>query len=239
MISYISSRTNQKVVHASKLKNSKEIKESHEFLIEGRKSLDLALKAKLVKEVFTLKELDIDESIPQYIVSEEIINKIAFNQNPEGIVGVCQTLKEKVPSKMDKVVYLDDIQDPGNMGTIIRTALALNYDAVILSEKCVSIYNPKVVSATKGAMFLIPILSGNIKQYKKEHIVITSTLNEQSISLDELNRPSSFILVLGNEAHGVSEETINQSNVFVKIPIKNIDSLNVAVAGAILMYHLK
>lgn len=239
MISYISSRTNQKVVHASKLKNTKEIKEFHEFLIEGRKSLDLALKAHLVKEVFTLKELDIDESIPQYIVSEEIIEKIAFNQNPEGIVGVCQTLEEKAPSKMDKVVYLDNIQDPGNMGTIIRTALALNYDAIILSENCVSIYNPKVVSATKGAMFLIPILFGDIKDYKNGRVVITSTLNEQSISLDELKKPSSFILVLGNEAHGVSEEIVNNSNVFVKIPIDNIDSLNVAVAGAIFMYHLK
>lgn len=239
MISYISSRTNQKVVHASKLKNTKEIKESHEFLIEGRKSLDLALKAKLVKEVFTLKELDIDGSIPQYIVSEEIIDKIAFNQNPEGVVGVCKTLPEKAPIKMEKVVYLDNVQDPGNMGTIIRTALALNYDAIILSENCVSVYNPKVVSATKGAMFLIPILSGDIGKYKKDHIVITSTLNEQSIPLDELNRPSSFILVLGNEAHGVSEETISKSDVFVKIPIENIDSLNVAIAGAILMYHLK
>lgn len=239
MISQITSRTNQKVVHASKLKNSKEIKETHEFLIEGRKSLELALKANLVKEVFTLKELDIDESISQYIVSEDIIDKISFNQNPEGIVGVCHTLKESVPSKMDKVVYLDNIQDPGNMGTIIRTALALNYDAIILSKNCVSIYNPKVVSATKGAMFLIPILSGDIEKYKKDHIVVTSTLNGQSIPLDELNRPSSFILVLGNEAHGVSEETIGKSDIFVKIPIENIDSLNVAIAGAILMYHLK
>ena len=239
MISYISSRTNQKVVHASKLKNTKEIKESQEFLIEGRKSLDLALKAGLVKEVFTLKELDIDGSIPQYLVNEMIIENISSNQNPEGVIGVCQTLDNIKPKKMSKVVYLDNVQDPGNMGTIIRTALALNYDAIILSENCVSIYNPKVVSATKGAMFLIPILSGNIKDYQNGRLVITSTLNEQSIPLDELKKPTSFILVLGNEAHGVSEEIIKNSDVFVKIPIDNIDSLNVAVAGAILMYHLK
>ena len=239
MISYINSRTNQKVINASKLKDKKYIKEYKEFLLEGVKALELAIKANLVKEVFTIKELDIDESIPQYIVSEEIIDKISFSQNPEGVVAVCHTLEEKTPEKMDKVVYLDNIQDSGNMGTIIRTALALNYDAIILSDNCVSIYNPKVVSATKGAMFLIPILSGKLEKYKKGHVVITSTLNEKSISLDELDKPESFILVLGNEAHGVSEEIINNSDVFVKIPIDNIDSLNVAVAGAILMYKLK
>ena len=239
MISYINSRTNQKVVHASKLKDKKAVKEFQEFLVEGKKALELALEAGLVEAVFTLKELDIPENIPQYIVNEEIIDKISFSQNPEGVVAVVKTLAEKSPAKMDKVVYLDNIQDPGNMGTIIRTALALNYDAIILSENCVSIYNPKVVSATKGAMFLIPILSGNILDFKKGRTVITSTLNEKSISLDELEKPESFILVLGNEAHGVSEEIIDNSDVFVKIPIANIDSLNVAVAGAIMMYHLK
>ena len=239
MISYINSRTNQKVVHASKLKDKKSIKEFQEFLIEGRKALELALEAGLVEAVFTLKELDIPENIPQYIVNEEIIDKISFSQNPEGVVAVVKTLEEKASAKMDKVVYLDNIQDPGNMGTIIRTALALNYDAIILSENCVSIYNPKVVSATKGAMFLIPILSGSILDFKNDRTVITSTLNEKSISLDELEKPKSFILVLGNEAHGVSEEIIANSDVFVKIPIASIDSLNVAVAGAIMMYHLK
>ena len=239
MISYINSRTNQKVVHASKLKDKKAIKEFQEFLLEGKKTLELALEAGLVEAVFTLKELDIPENIPQYIVNEEIIDKISFSQNPEGVVAVVKTIDEKTPSKMNKVVYLDNIQDPGNMGTIIRTALALNYDAIILSENCVSIYNPKVVSATKGAMFLIPILSGNILDFKKDRTIITSTLNEKSISLDELEKPESFILVLGNEAHGVSEEIIANSDIFVKIPIANIDSLNVAVAGAIMMYHLK
>ncbi len=239
MISYINSRTNQKVVHASKLKTSKGIKEFNEFLIEGKKILELAIDSGLVKEVFTLKELDINKDIPQYLVSEEIIDKISFNQNPEGIVAICQILPEKPNGKMDKVVYLDNVQDPGNMGTIIRTALALEYDAIILSDNCVSIYNPKVVSAAKGAMFLIPILHGDIQKYKKNHLVITSTLNERSISLDKVEKPQSFILVLGNEAHGVSEGIIKNSDVFVKIPISKIDSLNVAIAGAILMYHLK
>ncbi len=239
MINVISSRTNQKVVHASKLKTSKGIKEFQEFLIEGKKILELAINSGLVKEVFTLKELNINKEIPQYLVNEEIIEKISFSQNPEGVVAVCQILPGKAPQKMNKVVYLDNIQDPGNMGTIIRTALAFGFDAVILSENCVSIYNPKVVSATKGALFSIPVLSGDIRKYKKDRVVITSTLNDKSISLEKLQKPESFILVLGNEAHGVSENIISESDIFVKIPIDNIESLNVAIAGAIMMYQLK
>ncbi len=239
MISQITSRTNQKVVNAAKLKNKAAIKESGTFLVEGIKSLELALQAGLVKEVFTLKELKLPKEIDQYIVNESIIEKISSNQNPEGVIGVCYILKENIPSKMNKVVYFDNIQDPGNMGTLIRTALAFNYDAIILSDNCVSIYNPKVVAASKGAIFLIPILNGDLNKFKKNRVVITSTLNEKSIELNKLEKPESFILVLGNEAHGVSEETINLTDIFVKIPIDNIDSLNVSVAGGILMNYLR
>lgn len=239
MIENITSRNNQKVVHAAKLKNKDAIKKHHEFLIEGIKSIELAHKAGLLKEVFTLKEIKLPYNIPQYLVNEMIIEKISSNINPEGVIGVCSTLDNNKPQKMNKVVYLDDINDPGNMGTLIRTALALNYDAIICSNNCVSIYNPKVVSATKGAMFLIPILFGDIKDYKEGKTVISSTLNDKSISIDELKKPESFILVLGNEARGISQTVINNSDIFVKIPIDNIDSLNVGVAGGILMYHLR
>ena len=172
-------------------------------------------------------------------MSEQIIDKISFSKNPEGVVGVCQTLDNNSPKKMSKVVYLDNIQDPGNMGTILRTALALNYDAIILSEDSVSIYNPKVVAASKGAIFLIPIIIGDLKDYKEGRTIITSTLNDKSISLDKLEKPKDFILVLGNEAHGVKDSVIELSDIFVKIPIDNIDSLNVSIAGGILMYYLR
>ena len=239
MIEYITSRNNKKVIHAAKLKNKNAINDFKEFLVEGYKSIELALKSGLVKEVYTLKEIKLPYNIPQFIVNEEIIDKITINKNPEGIVAVCSILEEKLPSKLNKVVYLDDISDPGNMGTIIRTALAFNFDAIILSKNCVSIYNPKVVSSSKGAIFLIPIITGDLKDYKDNRTIIVSTLNEKSIRLDELKKPESFILVLGNEAHGVSNRTFQLSDISVKIPIDNIDSLNVAIAGGILMNHLR
>ena len=239
MIQIINSRTNQKIVHASKLKSKNGVKEYHEFLIEGNKTLELAINSGLVKEVFTIKALDLPDHIPQYLVNESIIDKISFSINPEGVVAICQTLDNIKPNKFNKVVYLDNVSDPGNMGTIIRTALAFNYDAIILSDGCVSIYNPKVVAASKGALFSIPILNGELKDYKKDKTVIASTLNDKSISLDDIKKPENFILVLGNEAHGISDEIIKQTDIFVKIPIQNIDSLNVSIAGGILMYYLK
>lgn len=239
MIEFITSRTNQKVVRAASLKNKNAIKENHEFLVEGIKSIELALKAGLLKEVFTLKELRMPYNIPQYIVNEQIIEKIASSKNPEGVIAVCKTIDSPIIKKMHKVVYFDDIQDPGNMGTLIRTALAFDFDAIILSENCVSIYNSKVVAASKGAIFLIPIIQGNLEDYKKDRVVITSILNDKAIPLDKLTKPDDFILVLGNEAHGVNKSTIALTDIFVMIPINNIDSLNVSIAGGILMNHLK
>ena len=196
MISKIESKDNKRVVHAGKLKNKNHIKECHEFLVEGHKSIELALKAGLVKEVFTTKELDIDQSIPQYLVNQIIIEKISSNVNPEGVVAVCHTLDNIKPKKLQKVVYLDNVQDPGNMGTLIRTALAFNYDAVVISENSVSIYNPKVVSATKGAMFLIPILFGPLERYEEDQKIIVSTLADNSIDSNQLTKTDSFVLVL-------------------------------------------
>lgn len=240
MIKSITSRENTKIKYAYSLHTPKARKENHQFLAEGVKSLELAIKAKMVKDVFTIKEIpSLPEEINQYIVPEDIINKIAFSTNPEGVVFICDYLSNKAPKKMDKVVYLDHINDPGNMGTIIRTALALDYDAVVISEGSVSIYNEKTVAASKGAIFLMPILEGKITDFDSSYKVIVSTLNDKSIDLNEVKKEDKFVLVLGNEAHGVSSESIERADTMVKIKISNIDSLNVSVAAGILMNHLR
>lgn len=240
MIKEITSPANPKVKFAASLKLPKSRKENKLFLCEGIKSLELALKANLVKEIFTLKQLkDIPANIDQYIVSEEVINKIAFSTNPEGVVFICNYLENKAPKKLNKVVYLDHINDPGNMGTIIRTALAFSYDAIVLSKDCVSIYNEKTIAASKGAMFLMPIFEKEISEFDLTYKVIVSTLNEKSIELNHVAKPQKFVLVLGNEAHGVSQDSIDRADVMVKIPVDNIDSLNVSVAAGILMNYLR
>ncbi len=239
MINKITSKTNSKIKYAYSLHQAKERRENHQFLAEGFKSLELALKAGLVKEIYTLKPLPkIDKSIMQYLVNEEIIEKLAFSSSPEGVVFLCD-MPVNVPSKLSKVVYLDGVSDPGNMGTIIRTAFAFGYDVVIVSNDSCNIYNEKVIAASKGSIFLMPILEGGIDKYLSNQKVIISTLNDKSISLDEVKTPESFFLVLGNEAHGVSTAVTEKGDIFVKIPMGNIDSLNVSIAGGILMYHLR
>ena len=121
------------------------------------------------------------------------------------------------------------------MGTLLRTALAFDYDLVVLSDNCVSIYNEKVVNASKGAIFQIPVIKGKLKDYKGTHSILVTNLSERAIPLDDVKVPERLVLVLGNEAHGVNKDTRLLADQEIIIPIKNIDSLNVAVAGGILM----
>ena len=235
MIKVITSKDNPRVKYALSLKESKNRKANKEFLCESKKSLYMALEKGLVKEVFTLEYLPIPEDIKQNIVSEDVLKKISYSVSPE-VVFIAKEVENK-PSKLDKLVYLDHISDPGNMGTLLRTALALGYDAVILSKDTVSIYNEKVLAASKGAIFSLPILFNDINSFK-DHQIIVSTLSDKSLDLSSFKPEKPFILVLGNESHGVSKEIINSADILVKIPMKDIDSLNVAVAGGILMYEL-
>jgi TrmH family RNA methyltransferase len=240
MIKTITSRENLSVKNAFYLKTNKGRNEKSQFLCEGKKSLELALKSHLVTDVFTLEELqNIPETVNQYLVTPEIIDKIAFSAHPEGVVFVSNFLPMTKPATIERAVYLDNIADPGNMGTIIRTSLALGYDAIILASECVSIYNEKVIAASKGAIFLLPIYEDDLSAYKGSHKIIATALSHDSLLLDNVKINEPFILVLGNEAHGISQKVNELADIKVTIPMKNIDSLNVSVAAGILMYHFK
>ena len=237
----ILSKNNQKVKDACALKLKKVRQEKGLFLMEGIKNLDLALTYGNVKTIFTSIGLPkIGKDIETYKVNDEVLRKLAVSENPEGVVFICETLKPKKDKKdYHKIVYLDQINDPGNLGTILRTAVAFNYDAVVLSKGSVDLYNEKVIAASKGAIFLVDAFVGNIEDYKDKQIIV-STLDENSIPLNECKKPNDFVLVLGNESHGVSEPIIKIANQLVKIEMNDvIDSLNVAMAGAILMNYFK
>lgn len=236
MIKIITSKDNNKIKNACSLKLSKYRKEKKEFLAEGMNSLELALQAGVVKEIFTTKEIrGVKDDIVQYVVNEDLLKKIAFSQNPEGIVFVCN-MQERKLKRYTKVVYLDQISDPGNMGTIIRTALAFNYDAVIVSDNSVDIYNEKVVAASKGAIFLIPVIKGNLIDYKENSCVVVSALTDKSVEPNEVKIDKPLVLVIGNESHGVSKESLALADYVTKIKISNIDSLNASIAAGILMH---
>ena len=237
----ILSKNNQKIKDACALKLKKVRQEKGLFLMEGIKNLDLALTHGNVKTIFTSIGLPkIGKDIETYKVNDEVLRKLAVSENPEGVVFVCEMLKpKKDKSEYHKIVYLDQINDPGNLGTILRTAVAFNYDAVVLSKGSVDLYNEKVIAASKGAIFLVDAFVGDIVDYQDKQIIV-STLDENSVPLNECKKPNDFVLVLGNESHGVSEPIIKIAHQLVKIEMNDvIDSLNVAIAGAILMNYFK
>ena len=237
----ILSKNNQKVKDACALKMKKARTVKGLFLMEGIKNLDMALKFGVVKQIFTSIGLPkLKQDVECYKVNDEVLKKLANSENPEGVVFVCEQLKpRKDKSEYHKIVYLDQINDPGNLGTILRTAVAFNYDAVILSKSSVDLYNEKVIAASKGAIFLVDAFYDDINKYTNCREVIVSALDD-AVPLSECKKPKDFVLVLGNESHGVSPEIINIANTVVKIEMNDaIDSLNVAIAGGILMNYFK
>ena len=238
----ILSKNNQKIKDACALKMKKVRQEKGLFLMEGIKNLDLALTYGNVKTIFTSIGLPkIGKDIEVYKVNDEVLRKLATSESPEGIVFVCEFPQpKKEMSQYHKIVYLDQINDPGNLGTILRTAVAFNYDAVVLSKGSVDLYNEKVIAASKGAIFLMDSFVADLDDIKGTRKVIVSTLEEESIPLNECQKPEDFVLVLVNESHGVSPEIIKKADQLVKIEMNDIiDSLNVAIAGAILMNYFK
>ena len=237
MIKIITSKNNDKVKYAVSLKDNKNRKKENKFLGEGKKSLELALQAGLVVEVFAYESLLIDEFIPQYLVNEEVMKKLSSSVTPEGVVFIAKVPEFK-KDNFKKILFLDSINDPGNLGTLTRTALAFGYDAVVTSPDSVSVYNEKALAACKGANYLIPVFQDDLSNYKDGYQILVSTLKDNSIDVKDVKLEDKFVLVLGNEAHGVSRKSEQLASMFVKIPIENINSLNVAVAGGILMYQL-
>lgn len=238
----ILSKNNQKIKDACALKLKKVRQEKGLFLMEGIKNLDLALTFGNVKTIFTAIGLPkLKQDIECYKVNDEVLRKLAVSENPEGIVFICECPKpRKKKEDYHKVIYLDHINDPGNLGTILRTAVAFDYDAVVLSKGSVDLYNEKVIAASKGAIFLVDAFVGDINDYIDSHKIIVSTLDEKSIPLNESPKYQDFVLVLGNESHGVSEPIIKIASHLVKIDMNDvIDSLNVAIAGAILMNYYR
>lgn len=235
MIQEIKSRQNDKIKSLGKISNKDSL-----FLVEGFHMLEMALESKLVKEVFTIKKLDISDDIPQYIVTNEIMEKISSMKSPQGVVAVVE--KPHCSNEFsDKILYLDGVSDPGNLGTILRTALAFSYKTVILSSKCCSVYNEKVVQSSQGSIFKLNIIENGLEkllELKKQKYQVIATEIKGSISLKNVVPEIKHILVLGNEAHGVSDEVLELADLRIRIDIKDIESLNVGIAGGIAMFEL-
>ncbi len=234
MTSKIDSRQNQKIKDLVKLSQPKFSKEKKLFKIEGFHALEMAEKSNVLVSVFATKEIP-NLKVPQYIVSESIMESISVAKTPQGVICVCNYVEQK-PLNSEKVLLLDNVSDPGNLGTLLRTALAFGYKDVILRGGC-SQYNEKVLQSTQGAIFELNIIYDIDLEKIKDYEVIATEI-KGSVDLASLSNVKKHVLVLGNEAHGVSKEILDLADKRVRIEINNIESLNVAIAGAIAMYQL-
>ena len=182
-----------------------------------------------------------------FLVSEKLFKEISDTQTPQGILAVLKKREFEFESVIEygsSVVILDGLQDPGNVGTIIRTADAAAVSAVILTKGCVDLYSPKVLRSTMGSIFHMPILEGiSIKATigllkKSGYKVIASHLNGQNNYYEEDLTGKSAIIV-GNEANGISYETVETADSLVKIPMPGrAESLNASVAASIMIYEI-
>lgn len=246
----IESTQNALVKHWKKLvQNRKERDKSKEFLVEGFHLVEEALKAK--KTLLTImKREDVElpetwdvENIAITEITHEVAKEIAETEQSQGIYAHCRQLtqSEEVYDDWTKLLFIDAVQDPGNVGTMIRTADAAGIDAVIIGKGTVDPYNPKTVRSAQGSHFNIPIVRGDliewIQRAKENHIQVIGTSLDESIHYNEAKADGKFALIVGNEGSGLSAEVLAQTDVNVRIPIfGKAESLNVAVATGILLY---
>lgn len=249
-IKEIKSKDNELIKKINGLKTKKFRERFSEFMAEGLISLnaglcsDYELSTVFMSESFLKENAETLKNINEaYVLPDKLFEYISDAQTPQGIMGIF-----KIPTKnfsADKmkgcVLYCDNLRDPGNIGTIIRTADAFGIDSVLLSGGCGDVYMPKIVRSAMGSLFHTDVyqnISGEMLcDMKKDGFkIISSTLHTKSIPLYELDIPAKTVFVIGNEAHGVSDEILSISDEFIKIPMCGFaESLNAAVAAAIIM----
>lgn len=207
------------------------------FLVEGRHLVEEAIKAGYAEEIFSLKEEDFP--LPITLISEPVLRKLTKTVTPEGLVALCRK-PDETGTFGEKVLYLDAVQDPGNVGTLLRTALAFSFTDIVFSSGTASPFSHKVTMASQGAIFHLSLHfdEGEILSSLKKQgysLICTHLEGKEDIELPKGKR----VLILGNEGQGVSKEVAKMSDVLFRLPISGIDSLNVAVAGAICMYLMR
>lgn len=234
----IESLNNEKIKYYTKLNDKKYRKSEKLFIAAGEHLVTEALKKNIVKEILLLNGEENVYGDVTYVTSD-ILKKVSDLTNYPKVLAICY-IKDDLKIE-GNVVALDNIKDPGNLGTIIRSAVAFNYDTILLSEECVDIYNSKVVRATEGMLFNVNIVTcdlfSTLLKLKESGYKIygTDVVNGESPAYESNNH----VLIIGSEARGMSNSIreICDKNLYIKMNDK-CESLNAGVSASILMYEL-
>lgn len=248
----ITSSSNNKCKYVKSLSQKKTRQKCGEYTIEGIKSVSDALNSEreitalyVSDSFFENESFEYPEDISLYKVRDDVFVKMCDTKAPQGILAVVKINDETdfTPDNEKSYIYCDCINDPGNLGTIIRTADAAGFDGVLLSDGCVDLYSPKTVRSSMGSFFNMRVVTGvsyeKLKEYKKSGFqLVGGALGKNTIDYRSADMKKPTIIIVGNEANGISEEVQNMCQC-VKIPILGkAESLNAGVAAAILMYEL-
>lgn len=252
----ISSKDNELIKHIKKLKDKKHRDESNEYIIEGVKLIEEAVKENArIKKIIVCEDTTRTYEIPTHImyeiakyecvyVTNKVFASITQVTNPQGIMAIIEKgdTNVQIDYTQDIIVALDDVQDPGNLGTILRTVDSIGLNQIIVSKGTADAFNSKVVRSTMGAIFRVKIievenLPQSIKEMRRHHfkLMVTSLQTENSIYDIQFNKK---IIVIGNESNGVSKEIQEMADEKAKIPmLGKTESLNASVAAGVVMYE--
>ncbi len=247
----ITSRENRIFKTVSSLKQSKGRAEHKMFIVEGVRSVRDAISrgAKLFCAIEKDGvKTDIEFDCPSYIFAPKLFSEITDTITSQGIIAICHMEKKSLEDikieKGDCIVMCEALQDPGNIGTVIRTAHAASCAGVILTKGCCDLYNPKIVRSTMSSIFSVPVVQNadaeeTIKFFKRlGYTSAAGALTENSVDFYDADLRGKHLIIIGNEGNGIKGETLSLCDKVLKIPMKSdAESLNAAVAGSVMIYE--
>ena len=236
----INSTTNFRVLQWIKLKDKDNRKEKKMFLVEGYHTVEEAYKTGYLKEVITTDD-KCEFDVPTYKVRDDVMKKISSLATPHKVIGVCEIKENK--GYGNSILIVDKINHPGNLGTIIRSAVAFNVDTIVINES-VDVYNQKVIQATQGMIFHINIIKTRLNDFmvelKDKGYQIIGTDVREGIKLDDFKSKDKHAVLVGNEGDGLGDDLLSKCDVKINIEMNSkCESLNVGVATGIILHHLK
>ena len=233
----INSVNNEYIKELVKLFDKKHRDQTNLFLVEGEHLVNEAFKHGYLKEVVSLEITNYN--VKNVIVNEKVMKKLSKQVSVPKVIGVCNKLEKSEIT--GNVLLLDDIQDPGNLGTIIRSAVAFNIQTIIISPESVDLYNDKVIRSTQGLLFSINIILSPIEEKihelkNNDYQIIGSSVNGNN---EEITVKKKYALIVGNEGAGVKNSLLDICDEIVTIKTNSlVESLNVGVATSIILYDL-
>ncbi|WRP05507.1 RNA methyltransferase [Rossellomorea aquimaris] len=248
---YIQSSKNPVVKQWKKLLTKKERDLTRTYIVEGFHLVEEALKQEdTVLELIVVEGTDLPQkwtvdSVSMTMVAEEVGKALSDTETSQGVFAVCKQKEDEHDiDEAATFILLDGLQDPGNIGTIIRTADAAGIDMVVLGKGTVDPYNPKVLRSAQGGHFHIPIirrdLNETISKLKERDIPVYGTALENGVEYTTVKPQSSYALIVGNEGNGMSKDLLTETDQNLYIPIYGkSESLNVAIAAGVLLYYFK